>query len=108
MTDTAEPMTATAATRQPTDAGDRDLVSRYHRDGYIVLADALPAGEVRALREEAVRICRGELGAVQGVQPSGADEPDELVVRRHLCIHFPHKLSELMYGMLAHPVVVDA
>ena len=108
MTDTAEPMTATAATHQPTDAGDRELVSRYHRDGYVVLPDALSAAEVRALREEAVRICRGELGAAAGVQPSGADEPDELVVRRYLCIHFPHKLSELIYEMLAHPVVVDA
>src|SRR6266540_2271801 len=86
MTDTAEPMTATAATHQPTDAGDRELVSRYHRDGYVVLPDALSAAEVRALREEAVRICRGELGAAAGVQPSGADEPDELVVRRYLFI----------------------
>src|SRR6266511_1296127 len=108
MTDTAEPMTATAATHQPTDAGDRELVSRYHRDGYVVLPDALSAAEVRALREEAVRICRGELGAAAGVQPSGSYEPDELVVRRYLCIHFPHKLSEPIYEMLAHPVVVDA
>jgi phytanoyl-CoA hydroxylase len=80
----------------------------YHRDGYVVLADALSAGEVRALREEAVRICRGELGAVEGAQPAAAVEPDELVVRRYLCIHFPHKLSALMRGALAHPAVVDA
>jgi phytanoyl-CoA hydroxylase len=108
MTDPAEQPTATAATRQPTAAGDGELVSRYHRDGYVVLADALRSDEVRALREEAVRICRGELGAVDGVQPPGADEPDELVVRRYLCIHFPHKLSTRMREMLAHPVVVDA
>jgi hypothetical protein len=57
---------------------------------------------------EAVRIYRGELGAVEGVQRAAADEPNELIVRRYLCIHFPHKLSELMRGMLAHPVMVDA
>ena len=31
-----------------------------------------------------------------------------MVVRRCLCIYFPHKLSDLMRGTLAHPVVVDA
>jgi phytanoyl-CoA hydroxylase len=95
-----EPPTATVT--------DSELTSRYHRDGYLVLAEALGSDEVRALREEAVRICRGERGAVDGVQPPAAGEPDQLVVRRYLCIHFPHKLSALMRRTVAHPVVVDA
>jgi phytanoyl-CoA hydroxylase len=80
----------------------------YHRDGYAVLAGALSAGEVQALRDEAVRICRGQLGAVDGVRRAAAGEPDDRVVREYLCIHFPHKLSELMHGTLAHPAIVDA
>jgi phytanoyl-CoA hydroxylase len=107
MTEAAEQATATVAPHQPTD-GAGGLVGRYHRDGYVVLREALSAPEVQALRDEAVRICRGELGAVEGVQRAGADEPDEVVLRRYLCIHFPHKLSELMRGMLAHPVIIDA
>jgi phytanoyl-CoA hydroxylase len=94
------PLTATVT--------DSELTSRYHRDGYLVLAEALRSDEVRALREEAVRICRGERGAVDGVQPPAAGEPDQLVVRRYLCIHFPHKLSALLRRTVAHPVVVDA
>jgi len=82
--------------------------NHYDRDGYAVLADALSSDEVQALRDEAARICRGELGAVDGVRQAAADEPDERVVRDYLCIHFPHKLSELMRGTLAHPSVVDA
>ena len=108
MTNPAEQLTATAAAHLPTVTDSGALVSRYHRDGYVVLGRALRSDEVRALREEAVRICRGERGAVDGVQPLAADEPDELVIRRYLCIHFPHKLSELLRGMLAHPVLVDA
>jgi phytanoyl-CoA hydroxylase len=81
---------------------------QYEQDGYAVLADALSAGEVQALRDEAVRICRGELGAVDGVRRAADDEPDEQVVREYLCIHFPHKLSDLMHTTLAHPAVVDA
>jgi phytanoyl-CoA hydroxylase len=107
MTEAAEQATAAVAPHQPTDGGG-GLVGRYHRDGYVVLREALSAPEVQALRDEAVRICRGELGAVEGVQVAGADEPDEVVLRRYLCIHFPHKLSELMRGMLAHPVIIDA
>jgi ectoine hydroxylase-related dioxygenase (phytanoyl-CoA dioxygenase family) len=107
MTNPVEPPAAPAAV-QPTGAAGGELLARYQRDGYVVLADALTAAEVRALRDEAVRICRGERGAVDGVEPSVADGPDELVVRRYLCIHFPHKLSALMRGMLAHPVVVNA
>jgi phytanoyl-CoA hydroxylase len=80
----------------------------YHRDGYAVLAEALSAGEVRALRDEAVRICRGELGDVDGVRRAAAGEPAERVVREYLCIHFPHKLSDLMRKTLAHPAIVDA
>jgi phytanoyl-CoA hydroxylase len=82
--------------------------NRYEQNGYTVLADALAAGEVQALRDEAVRICRGELGAVDGVRRAADDEPDEQVVREYLCIHFPHKLSDLMHKTLAHPAVVDA
>ena len=48
-------------------ATESDLAGRYHRDGYVVLSQALSTAEVQALREEAVRICRGELGAVDGV-----------------------------------------
>jgi ectoine hydroxylase-related dioxygenase (phytanoyl-CoA dioxygenase family) len=86
-----------------------DMIEQtFARDGYVVLADALSAGEVAALREEAVRICRGELGAMEGAQAAADGEANEVVVRRYLCIHFPHKLSQRMRGALAHPVVVDA
>jgi phytanoyl-CoA hydroxylase len=77
------------------------------RGGYLVLDGALAAGELQSLRDEAVRICRGELGAVDGAERAADDEPDELVIRRYLCIHFPHKLSEIMRAAMAHPVVVD-
>ena len=108
MTDSLVKATSARAARRPTGAGSSDLASRYDRDGYVVLADALSASAVQALRDEAGRICRGRLGPVEGLQRAGADEPDEVVVRRYLCIHFPHKLSDRMRGMLAHPIVVDA
>jgi phytanoyl-CoA hydroxylase len=85
-----------------------DLAASYARDGYVVVPGALAAAEVAQLRAEALRICRGEVGPVAGAQPGPPDEPDDVVIRRYACIHFPHKLSPLMRQALAHPVVVAA
>jgi ectoine hydroxylase-related dioxygenase (phytanoyl-CoA dioxygenase family) len=85
-----------------------DLADRYARDGYAIVPGAFAPAEVAELRAEALRICRGELGAVAGMEPGPPDEPDEAVIRRYACIHFPHKLSPLMRQALAHPAVVAA
>jgi ectoine hydroxylase-related dioxygenase (phytanoyl-CoA dioxygenase family) len=92
----------------PADAPAPDFATDYARDGYTVLPDALTPDEVAALREEALRICRGERGTVPGLLPAPAGEPDEAAIRRYACIHFPHKLSPLMRRTLAHPAVVAA
>jgi ectoine hydroxylase-related dioxygenase (phytanoyl-CoA dioxygenase family) len=85
-----------------------ELADGYARDGYAILPGAFTAEQVAELRAEALRICRGELGAVAGMEPGPPGEPDEAVIRRYACIHFPHKLSPLMRQALAHPVVVAA
>src|SRR5882762_567340 len=79
----------------------KERVERYERDGYLIVPDALRGDEVQTLRHEALRICRGELGPVDGLVPAAPDEPDDVVIRRYICIHFPHKLSALMRRALA-------
>ena len=85
-----------------------DLTGSYARDGYAILPGAFSPAEVADLRGEALRICRGERGPVDGMLPGPPGEPDEAVIRRYACIHFPHKLSALMRQALAHPPVVAA
>ncbi|MFZ4506536.1 MAG: phytanoyl-CoA dioxygenase family protein [Fimbriimonas sp.] len=80
----------------------------YAENGFLVLDQALNMEEVQQLRKEATRICRGELGQVGGVTPPEPGETDEEIIRRYLCIHFPHKISDLMRGTLAHPAIVAA
>ena len=99
------------AMRTAPEAGGRtldDIADRYARDGYVIMPGAFTPAEVAELRAEALRICRGEVGAVAGMEPGPPDEPDEAVIRRYACIHFPHKLSPLMRQALVHPVVVAA
>ena len=66
MTDTLMNPDAAATAGHPGGGGSAALAIRFRRDGYLVLADALATDEVQALLDEAVRICRGELGAVAG------------------------------------------
>ncbi|MEV6036477.1 phytanoyl-CoA dioxygenase family protein [Nonomuraea sp. NPDC052116] len=85
-----------------------DLKSPYERDGYLVLDRALDPGEVGELLEEAVRICRGEFGDISGALPAGDADSDDDVLRRFLCVHYPHKLSGLMLDTMRHPAIVSA
>ncbi|MFI9838868.1 phytanoyl-CoA dioxygenase family protein [Nonomuraea sp. NPDC051941] len=84
------------------------LKAPYERDGYLVLDRALDPGEVGELLEEAVRICRGELGDISGALPAGDADSDDDVLRRFLCVHYPHKLSGLMLDTMRHPAIVSA
>jgi ectoine hydroxylase-related dioxygenase (phytanoyl-CoA dioxygenase family) len=79
----------------------------FQEQGYLVVENALADAEVDALNAEAARICRGERGEIRGVTPSEAGEADAEVMRRYLCIHFPHKVSDEMYQTLASPPIVE-
>lgn len=85
-----------------------DAAHFFEENGFLVLEDALSQEEVEELRSEATAICRGERGELPGHEPAGAGESDEDVLRRYLCIHFPHKCSPTMEKYLAHPGMVEA
>jgi ectoine hydroxylase-related dioxygenase (phytanoyl-CoA dioxygenase family) len=97
-----------------------DWVADYARDGFVVLRGALAPGEVDAVNEEALRLCRAEYrtlefdpgaestGRVSASAEAAAVLDDDDLLRRYLCLHFPHKVSGLMHDMLSHPVLVDA
>src|SRR5688572_27612163 len=74
-----------------------EQVRFYQENGYLVVEGALTSEEVDALRQETVRICRGQLGHVRGLPPVHPTDSDDEVVRRTICVHFPHKISEVMY-----------
>src|ERR1051326_5268554 len=85
----------------------QDLRETYARDGFVVVRGGLSPDEIDQLRADATRICRGEYGAFRGLEAAGADETNDDVMRRYLCIHFPHKISPVMHGALSPPSVVD-
>jgi phytanoyl-CoA hydroxylase len=82
-------------------------VSDYDRQGYLIIADALSSAMISSARAEAIAICRGLRGEIDGVTPAHEQDDDDAVLRRYLCIHFPHKISSLMLDIARLPGIVD-
>ena len=80
----------------------------YVENGYTVLEGALTADEVAALCTEAASICRGDRGAVGGIQAAARADSDEEAMRRYVALNFPHKISPLIREAMRHPAVVAA
>jgi ectoine hydroxylase-related dioxygenase (phytanoyl-CoA dioxygenase family) len=86
----------------------RDEIAQFWQEnGYYVLENALSTPEIEELRAETARICAGEVGEIKGTVPRMEGESDDDLLQRFLCIHFPHKISDLMYDALSHPAIVD-
>ena len=79
----------------------------YAENGYYVLPEALTPVEVEELRAETAAICKGERGDVDGFEPGMPGENEDDVLRRYLCIHFPHKISEIMLDYLGHSHIAN-
>ena len=88
-------------------ANETEYVAFYRENGYLIVPEALTQVEIDELRHETLRLCRGEPGEIAGVTPARPDEADDEVTRRYLCIHFPHKLSQLMFSYLSHRAIVE-
>ena len=85
-----------------------EIAEFYARNGYYVLEAGFSPAEIQALRDETVRICAGEVGTVGGADGRLPGETDDELLRRYLCIHFPHKISPLMFDALSQPKMVEA
>ena len=113
MTDVLTPGSSTRGTELPLfDAADEDFAAHYAEHGFVLLADALTREEVAALNADALRLCRGDYGEIGG-GIAERDEPaaeltDDEVLRRYLCIHFPHKVSPAARAALSAPRIVEA
>ena len=83
------------------------VVSHYDDLGYLIVPDVLDAEAVSATRAEATAICRGLRGHIDGVATASDEEEPSDVLRRYLCIHFPHKVSPLMLDIARQATVID-
>jgi phytanoyl-CoA hydroxylase len=95
-----------AAPPRPARLRRGEAVSAFDRQGYIIIPDVLPPDLIAAAGAEAIAICRGLRGEIDGVTPAN-EHDDATVLRRYLCIHFPHKISPVMRDIGRLPAVID-
>jgi ectoine hydroxylase-related dioxygenase (phytanoyl-CoA dioxygenase family) len=84
-----------------------DAVAFYRENGFLVVEGCIPPSGIAELREETTQVCRGHRGAFGGITESTPGETDDEVLRRYLCLHFPHKISEAMKRYVTHPSYID-
>ena len=98
---------------------DQHAATFYEENGYLVLLDGLSEAEVEEIKSEALAVCRQERGelnishnteeeakAFPTTQQLAEMDPEE-VFSHFLCIHQPHKTSNVIHSTLSHPSIVD-
>lgn len=78
------------------DADPAAVKAFYEANGYLVLENGFTAAEIEELKRETTLICRGERYDLPDHPKAAASETDDEVLQRFLCIHFPHKCSNVM------------
>ena len=89
------------------DADPAAVKEFFAANGYLVLENAFNADEIEELKNEATQICRGERGELPDHPKAEPSESDADVLRRFLCIHFPHKCSEVMLNAIHNQPTVE-
>ena len=69
----------------------------YEQQGFLIARNLLSKEEIRQLMDETIAIFRGERGAIEGLIPVYSDQGDDEVLKKYTAIHFPHKISPLIF-----------
>jgi phytanoyl-CoA hydroxylase len=85
----------------------KENVSFYAEYGYLIAPGLLSNNEIDELKKETDAIFRGERGYVDGMLPVEENESDSEVLKKYVAIHFPHKISKVIYDFLLNKKIVD-
>jgi phytanoyl-CoA hydroxylase len=86
---------------------DDENIAFYNEYGYLIAPAMLSSEEINELKKETAAIFRGERGYVDGMLPVEANDNDSEVLKKYVAIHFPHKISKLIYAFLFQQRIVD-
>ena len=85
----------------------KENIEFYHDCGYLIAEHLLSSDEIAELKEETANIFKGVRGHVEGMIEVQKDMPDAEVLKKYVAIHFPHKISPVIYNYLFHEGVVN-
>jgi hypothetical protein len=79
-------------------------VQRFVEDGYLVMPGLIGPEELDELKQDAARIARGGYPC-ESLKPLPADMTDKMVLANILCIHQPHRISDVMLKYVRHELI---
>lgn len=82
-------------------------INAYKELGYVVVPDLFTTDEIASLKKETADIFRGRRGVIEGMLDTDDSISDEDVLKQYVAIHFPHKLSPVIYKSLFHKGIID-
>ena len=104
-----DPQTLSDSTMQ--DQINASHLCSYRKNGFLVHEGAFSPPQIQALCEETLRLCRGERGQIPrhdgGPVENTEHALDDEVLKRFLCIHFPHKISATMRHAITQDKIVQ-
>jgi ectoine hydroxylase-related dioxygenase (phytanoyl-CoA dioxygenase family) len=84
-----------------------EATAAHHESGCLIVEDAVSGETIEMLREEALKVCRGDYGKYEGwVGPHDGQSADE-ILKQYLCLHMPHKVSPPLAESLALKPIVE-
>lgn len=83
------------------------LNQKYKKNGFIIIENLFTAKDINLIKQETINIFKGNLGLVEGTLKSKYNETEFEILSRYLCIHFPHKISKLIFKYLSHPSITN-
>ncbi len=80
----------------------------YHEHGYLIVEDMIDRDSIAQILAEGTRVCRGERGPLDGLQPAAPDDDEDTVLRRYVTCTHVHKVSPFLTAFMRDERLVDA
>ena len=81
-----------------------EQVRFFVENGYLIVPKLISPEEVEELRQDTVRVARGEYPC-KSIPPAPQALTDDEVLHTILCIHMPHYISPVMAAYVQHPKI---
>jgi len=85
----------------------KENIKFYKEHGFLIAENLFSKEEIFQLKEETLNIFKGKYGTIDGLQKVKNKDSEFEILNKYLCIHFPHKLSKVIFNYLSHKKITN-
>lgn len=81
----------------------------YKKNGFLIVENLFTLDDIEKLKHETLDIFSGKRGLIEGLLPENnyKDNTESEILSKYLCMHFPHKFSNMIKDYMSHSSIVD-